>query len=89
MKLLRDAARGGRTAVSEEEFQLLIRLKLMEEASEVTTAKPATLLEELADLMEVFREFIKSNGITMTQVDAARKAKAEIRGRFRDRVVSV
>lgn len=88
MKLVRDACPGTRTALNDDEFQLLIRLKLLEEAAEVTTARPTSLVEELGDLLEVFLALAEVNNVTLLQINRARRRKAQYRGAFRDRVVS-
>lgn len=57
--------------------------KLNEELAEYQQDKS---MEELADLLEVIRAVIKARGSTWEEVEAIRKAKAEKRGGFEQKI---
>lgn len=70
----------------EAEYLVLLKQKLVEEANEVLTANPANLLEELADVLEVFAAVCKAHGME-DSVFEARKKKFDERGGFDSRIV--
>jgi predicted house-cleaning noncanonical NTP pyrophosphatase (MazG superfamily) len=70
----------------EAEYLTLLKQKLVEEANEVLTASPASLLEELADVLEVFAALCKAHGMD-DSVFEARKKKFDERGGFDSRIV--
>ena len=57
--------------------------KLNEELAEYQQDKS---MEELADLLEVIRAIIKARGSTWDEVEVIRRAKAEKRGRFEQKI---
>jgi len=71
---------------SKEEYLILLKQKLVEEANEVLTASPASLLQELADVLEVFAALCKAHGME-DSVFEARQKKFQERGGFDDRIV--
>jgi predicted house-cleaning noncanonical NTP pyrophosphatase (MazG superfamily) len=60
-----------------------LRDKLMEEAREVRTAPSLEyVVEELADLREVYLATLEAYGVTEDEIETERKIKAERRGVF-------
>ncbi|MFH1142239.1 MAG: nucleoside triphosphate pyrophosphohydrolase [Candidatus Uhrbacteria bacterium] len=68
----------------DQEYQLRLREKLIEEATEFF-ADPT--LEELADVQEVVFALCKYLGCDRSELERARREKAEQRGRFQDRII--
>ena len=67
----------------QNEFILSLKEKLLEEALEVkNTLSESELIEELADVFEVLHALVKSNGLTLQQIEEARIHKREIKGGF-------
>lgn len=85
----------GRTAVlagpvDDELFERLLREKLVEEANEVLSApNDFELIEELADLREVYQKLCALRGITLEVIRAAQTRKAQRKGQFFDRVMLI
>ena len=72
-----------RTA-GEEEFDLLLRRKLVEEVDEfLGSGEP----EELADVLEVVHALAARAGLSTQELEALRQAKAAERGGFVSRLV--
>ena len=69
------------------EFALLLRAKLLEEAQEVATASPATLLEELGDVLQVLYALANQAGYSAAEVECARVRKARTHGTYTRRLV--
>jgi predicted house-cleaning noncanonical NTP pyrophosphatase (MazG superfamily) len=95
-KLVRDhipelAAGAGQAAVFRQadpaEYGRLLRDKLLEEATEVATAAPAELLEELGDVLQVLYALASQAGHSPAEIECARARKARTRGAFTRRVV--
>jgi predicted house-cleaning noncanonical NTP pyrophosphatase (MazG superfamily) len=93
MKLIRDKipeiirAAGQRAVVhtaDSAEFQVLLRQKLTEEVDEFLLSQDP---EELADILEVLYALADCLGLDAAGLEALRQAKAELRGRFAERVV--
>jgi predicted house-cleaning noncanonical NTP pyrophosphatase (MazG superfamily) len=60
-----------------------LKLKLLEEANELRTAKKkAEIVEEAADLTEVLFKMLKNQGITYDEVEQVRQQKKLERGGF-------
>ncbi|EEF68164.1 hypothetical protein HOLDEFILI_01671 [Holdemania filiformis DSM 12042] len=69
------------------EYQTELKAKLVEEAREVQEASDReALIEELADLSEVLDAMMDFFEIDATEIQAVKDAKAQIRGRFKDRI---
>ena len=69
--------------LDDQEFNKEIRIKLLEEASEVASALSRTnLIEELADLYEVIDALISVNSITKEEIFAEQTRKRNERGGF-------
>ena len=91
MKLVRDripvlaAATGQADAfhqASEAEFALCLRAKLLEEAQEAVTASPATLVEELGDVLQVLYALAAEAGYAEAEIECARARKARTHGTY-------
>lgn len=68
---------------SDDEYMHLLKLKLMEEAGEVISARNKDeLVEELADLLEVLKEVGAQNGIPFGEIESRRAIKAHRLGTF-------
>ncbi|RGR75029.1 nucleotide pyrophosphohydrolase [Holdemania filiformis] len=69
------------------EYQTELKAKLVEEAREVQEASDReALIEELADLSEVLDAMMDFFEIDATEIQAVKDAKAQTRGRFKDRI---
>src|ERR1044071_7180634 len=69
-----------------QEFNQQLRIKLLEEAEEVTTASSRDkLIEEIADLYEVIDALMSANSITQEEVNTEQDRKRNERGGFMDR----
>ena len=91
-KLVRDGipriiAEGGNRCATRildaPEYLEALDAKLTEELAEYQQSKS---LEELADLLEVMMAVAEAQGHSFAEVEAIRKAKAEKRGGFRERI---
>jgi predicted house-cleaning noncanonical NTP pyrophosphatase (MazG superfamily) len=68
------------------EYQAELRRKLVEEAAEAACAGDDSLMEELADVLEVVIALAAASGATLGDVEAKRLAKRAERGGFEGRV---
>jgi predicted house-cleaning noncanonical NTP pyrophosphatase (MazG superfamily) len=93
MKLIRDRTpdllRGTTRKVRDTtEFELLLRMKLMEEAAEVAAAtSDEEFIMELGDLMEVYHRLLKLKGISEHRVALQAIEKHMRKGGFDDGLV--
>lgn len=67
----------------QEEYLAALDTKLTEELAEYQADKS---MEELADLLEVMMAVAEARGHSFAEVEAIRRAKAEKRGGFRERI---
>ena len=67
----------------QEEYLAALDAKLTEELAEYQADKS---MEELADLLEVMMAVAEARGHSFAEVEAIRRAKAEKRGGFRERI---
>lgn len=67
----------------QEEYLAALDTKLTEELAEYQADKS---MEELADLLEVMMAVAEARGYSFAEVEAIRRAKAEKRGGFRERI---
>ena len=67
----------------QEEYLAALDAKLTEELAEYQADKS---MEELADLLEVMMAVAEARGYSFAEVEAIRRAKAEKRGGFRERI---
>lgn len=70
-----------------EEYKRKLREKLIEEAEEILEADENELLEEMADLAEVFEAILKAYGIPEEALTKARQEKNESRGAFNEKLI--
>jgi predicted house-cleaning noncanonical NTP pyrophosphatase (MazG superfamily) len=96
VKLIRDripelATTNGHPGVfrqaTEAEFALCLRAKLLEEAQEAATASPATLAEELGDVLQVLYALATEAGYYAADVECARARKARTHGTYTRRIL--
>lgn len=77
----------GKTCVTRilplEEYLAALDAKLTEELAEYQADKS---MEELADLLEVMMAVAEARGHSFAEVEVIRRAKAEKRGGFRERI---
>lgn len=73
--------------LSDEEYMLELKTKLQEETKECIQSKSVDeLVEELADLEEVMRAILEHHKVSYEKFESVRKAKAEKRGAFKDKI---
>lgn len=68
----------------EEEYSDRLAEKLVEEAIEFQEDRN---IEELADLMEVVEAILDHENISKSEIDEIKENKAQLKGRFNDRIV--
>jgi predicted house-cleaning noncanonical NTP pyrophosphatase (MazG superfamily) len=72
---------------TEAEFARCLRAKLLEEAQEAATASPATLAEELGDVLQVLYALAAEAGYSAAEVECARARKARTHGTYTRRIL--
>jgi predicted house-cleaning noncanonical NTP pyrophosphatase (MazG superfamily) len=96
VKLVRDrvpelAAASGQPGTfqqaTEAEFARSLRAKLLEEAREAASASPATLVEELGDVLQVLYALAIEAGYSAADVECARARKARTHGTYTRRIL--
>ena len=96
MKLVRDripelattnAHPGTFQQATEAEFARSVRAKLLEEAREAATASPATLVEELGDVLQVLYALAELAGLEPAAIECARARKARTHGTYTRRIL--
>lgn len=71
------------TVLSDNEYQYALRVKLLEEATEVKDSDNIdNFIEELADVQEVIDCLLKVNNLTKNQVKKVQTQKRRKRGSF-------
>jgi predicted house-cleaning noncanonical NTP pyrophosphatase (MazG superfamily) len=70
-----------------DEYRQRLRDKLTEEVDEFLSAADADALEELADVVEVVHALVRDLGYAVEDLERVRRAKAEARGGFAERVI--
>lgn len=86
-KLVSEIAPERIRVASEEEYLVLLRHKLLEEADEVFRAESLEkLTEEVADVMQVLKHICEANGITEQMFDKL-IAKSSEKGEFSNKIV--
>lgn len=75
-------------------FRVYSDKKLLEEVREFLDVGAATdteirsrQLEELADIAEAFRTVCSAHGFSLKEVEAKRREKAAVRGKFKKRII--
>jgi len=72
---------------TEAEFALSLRAMLLEEAREAATASPATLAEELGDVLQVLYALAELAGAAAAEIECARARKARTHGAYTRRIL--
>jgi predicted house-cleaning noncanonical NTP pyrophosphatase (MazG superfamily) len=72
---------------TEAEFARSLRAKLLEEARETATASPATLAEELGDVLQVLYALATEAGYSAAEIECARARKARTHGTYTRRIL--
>ncbi len=73
--------------MTESEFQLALRQKIVEEAQEVMkTTAHSELVSELADLYEVVETLLQTNNITTDMLQTEQEHRRATRGGFMQRI---
>ena len=76
--------------LSNDDYRLSLRDKIVEEATEVKSAETrANLVEELGDLEEVIRAILEDASITYEEMDSLRQAKINQKGKFAQKFVMI
>lgn len=76
--------------LSNDDYRLSLRDKLVEEANEVKkTDTRASLVEELGDLEEVIRAILADASINYEEMDSLRQAKINQKGKFARKFVMI
>ena len=74
--------------MEDEEYKKFLLKKIEEEAHELANAEDKEhITEELADVMELIDTILEVNGLDLETIRKAQKAKAEIRGGFKGRIL--
>ena len=68
--------------LDDEEFQIELRKKLIEEVNEVLNSSNEKLSDELADVLEIINTLANSNGLSLEKIKEIRESKKEKRGGF-------
>lgn len=76
--------------LSNDDYRLSLREKVVEEATEVKAASTrANLVEELGDLEEVIRAILDDASITYEEMDSLRHAKINQKGKFTEKFAMI
>lgn len=68
--------------LNNEEFEMELRKKLVEESKEVLNSSKEELMGELADVLQLINNLVKNNELTMEDVQNEMKLKKKERGGF-------
>ncbi|MBP6892109.1 nucleoside triphosphate pyrophosphohydrolase [Candidatus Babeliales bacterium] len=72
--------------LEDKEFIKQLKIKLVEEANEVTHANSKeAVLEEMADVLEVFQALAQAYNISSKEITAVQKKKRDEKGGFKNR----
>ncbi|AKP67787.1 nucleoside triphosphate pyrophosphohydrolase [Companilactobacillus ginsenosidimutans] len=75
------------TTLTNEDYRIALRTKLVEEANKVKKAETrANLVEELGDLEEIIHAILEDASITYEEMDSIRHSKDIQRGNFSDKI---
>ena len=90
-EIIANSGKGYRAQVlSEDEYIKELQKKSIEELNEyLSSASDQEAIEELADVLEILHALAKLHGSSFAEVEAIRKAKAEKRGSFNERIFLV
>jgi len=79
---------GLRILKNNQEYQKYLLKKVLEEAEEFSKVKDKThLVEEMADMLELFDAIIKHNKLDKKDIQKIKKEKAQLRGGFKKRIL--
>ncbi|WP_366248045.1 nucleoside triphosphate pyrophosphohydrolase [Terribacillus aidingensis] len=86
--IIQQAGKVPKTAVLDQDRYIEeLKLKLLEEANEISKAEEHNeVVEEAADLLEVLHALLDAKGISLEDIEYARRQKKEERGGFEDRI---
>jgi len=74
--------------MEDEEYRRFLLKKVVEEAEELAaTENQEHMAEELADVMELIDTILEVNGLSWEAIRKIQKAKAEIRGGFKKKIL--
>ena len=74
--------------MEDEEYRKYLLKKVKEETHELANAKDKEhITEELADIMELIDAILEINGLDLETVRKVQKAKSEMRGGFKSRIL--
>lgn len=74
--------------LDESEYLAQLDIKLREELAEYLQSKTQTKqIEELADMLEVIYAIVSAKGVSIEELEAVRRDKAEKRGTFSERIL--
>jgi predicted house-cleaning noncanonical NTP pyrophosphatase (MazG superfamily) len=76
-----------RPATSDKEFEHFLKLKLLEEALELSTSTLVNDVEEIADILEVLDAFLQLKGLKWENLTSLKQRKATERGKFDKRLI--
>ena len=87
-EIIERQGKAGKTrTVSEKEFVIALKRKLVEEAQEVMKATQQEIPEELADILEVVKTVSEYYEIPFPVIEKIRKEKKRSRGGFKKRLL--
>lgn len=72
--------------LSGEEFKVELKKKLVEEAKELSGAGDDSLVDEMADVLELLKSIAQDYGIDFSEVEKRQTVKREERGGFEKRL---
>ena len=72
--------------LNDEEFQIELKKKMVEEANEVLNSSKEKLSDELADVLEIIGSLADFNELSMKEIEEVRKNKKEKRGGFDNKI---
>lgn len=76
--------------LSNDDYRLSLREKIVEEAHEVKSSSTrANLVEELGDLEEVIRAILEDASINYEEMDSLRHAKINQKGKFSEKFAMI
>jgi predicted house-cleaning noncanonical NTP pyrophosphatase (MazG superfamily) len=74
------------TTIPDDEFDISLREKLVEEAQEAIKSNNDNLITELADIYEIILALIKIHGIKPEELETVRLHRLKERGGFKKRL---
>lgn len=75
------------TVLDQDRYVEELKVKLLEEANEILKAEEHNeFVEEAADLLEVLHALLDAKGISLEDIEHARRQKKEERGGFEEKI---